>query len=697
MVAVVTVYAANFNGPVGIVLNDTGTLAFITNFRNHTVSRCTVNPTTGEFSGCQTTGSGFSRPEGMVLNDAGTLAFVTNFRNNTVSRCAVNTNGEFSGCQTTGPRFSNPIGIVLNNTEALAFVTNIGNSTVSRCTVNPTTGEFSDCQTTGLGFDGPIGIVLNKTGTLAFVANLGNNTVSRCTVNPTGEFSGCQTTGSGFSNPQGIALNNTGTLAFVTNFVINTISRCMVNPTTGEFSGCRTTGSGFTLPAGIVLNNTGTLAFVTDLGNNTVSRCQVSEAGDFSECVDATKPFFDYRFVVNGRLQDFVNLRLGATGELVIKHVGTVNARALTLIIPPEEATWFPAGGSCPRQNASPLNKGATCTLPYSIPSSINAQEPFMLTAKEGEAIRTILAVHVTTLSVTENNMPKEAVTFYRGQTGNLLLSTVNQVSDFSLNFSPVVLAQYFSGSCESATTLAPGAICRLHYEIRDLGNNVSGRLEVRSGGQTVYTLPVSLLSQRALTVSNTPLIRYNAATLRLTNQTDTPMTDLLFIPSLTGIARINERSADSCGQRLEPGQHCTLTYLANVDADVTSANLRVFGTGITPIAIPLAINPVPEHRLKIENRAGYILRVYYPRLNSEGKVVEGATGDVTVTSKKTIHVVTFNDLTDLPEGITPLTRIRLKPVGAAYSRYLHLPVRNERTIRCSRATVNAHCYYKYA
>ena len=129
---------------------------------------------------------------------------------------------------------------------------------------------------------------------------------------------------------------------------------------------------------------------------------------------------------------------------------------------------------------------------------------------------------------------------------------------------------------------------------------------------------------------------------------------------------------------------------------DVTSANLRVFGTGITSIRIPLTINPVPEYRLTVENRAGYILRVYYPRLNSEDKVVEGATGDFTAPSNKTINVVTFNDLTDLPEGITPLTKIRLKPVGAAYSRYLHLPVHNETTIRCSRATVNAHCYYKH-
>ena len=506
----------------------------------------------------------------------------------------------------------------------------------------------------------PEGIVLNNTGTLAFVTNFGDDTVSRCTVNTTtGEFSGCQTTGSGFANPEGIVLNSTGTLIFVTNFLGNTVSRCTVNTTTGEFSDCQTTRSEFSNPAGIVLNNTETLAFVTNLGNNTVSRCQVSVAGDFFECVNATKPP-DYRFVVNDRLQDFVNLRPGTTGELVIKHVGTINARALTLIIPPEEAAWFPAGGSCPRQSAGPLDKDLTCTLPYSIPS--NVEKSFMLTAKEGEAIRTVLEVYVTTLSMTENNMPKEAVTFYRRQVGDLLLSTVNRVRDFSLNFSPITLAQYFSGSCESTTTLAPGTTCRMHYEISDLGNDVSGRIEVRSGGETVYALPISLLSQRAMTILNTPLTRYNAATLRLTNQTDTPITDLLFIPSLTGIARINERSADSCGQRLEPGQHCTLSYLANVDADVISANLRVFGTGITSIMIPLTINPVPEHRLTVENRAGYILRVYYPRLNSEGKVVEGATGDVTVTSKKTIHVVTFNDLTDLPEGITPLNEDTTQP-----------------------------------
>ena len=362
----------------------------------------------------------------------------------------------------------------------LALVVNFGNNIVRRCAVNTTTGEFSNCQSTGSGFDGPRGIVLNDTGNLAFVTNFRSGTVRRCTVNTnTGGFSGCRTIGTGFVGPQGIFLNNTGTLIFVVNFGNNTVSRCTVNTTTGEFSGCRTAGSGFAGPRGIVLNNAGTLAFVTSERSNTVIRCQVSAAGDFSECVDATKPFFDYRFVVNGRLQDFVNLRPGATGELVIKNVGTINAHALTLAIPPEEAAWFPAGGSCPRQSAGQLNMDSTCTLSYSIPSSISEQEPFVLTAKEGEAISTVLEVHITTLSVTENNMPKEAATFYRGQVGDLLLSTVNRVRDFSLHFSPTALAQYFSGSCESATTLAPGATCRLHYKIRDLGNNISGRLEV--------------------------------------------------------------------------------------------------------------------------------------------------------------------------------------------------------------------------
>ena len=58
----------------------------------------------------------------------------------------------------------------------------------------------------------------------------------------------------------------------------------------------------------------------------------------------------------------------------------------------------------------------------------------------------------------------------------------------------------------------------------------------------------------------------------------------------------------------------------------------------------------------------------------------------------KTIKVATFNDPDNLPDSIVSVKDIKLDIVASAINRYL--PACDGGQIRCTRATVNAGCYY---
>ena len=94
---------AGFVGPYGIVFNASGSRAYITNYDNNTVSRCTVQ-NNGAFTGCvqdngrASGGAGFDGPGISVFNASGSRAYIPNVNNNTVSRCTVRNNGAFTGC-----------------------------------------------------------------------------------------------------------------------------------------------------------------------------------------------------------------------------------------------------------------------------------------------------------------------------------------------------------------------------------------------------------------------------------------------------------------------------------------------------------------------------------------------------------------------------------------------------------------------
>jgi len=159
----------SFSYPLGIAFNQTQTIAYVTNngviSGANAVSMCPI--TAGTFGDCVdsgNTGISFSNPQGIVLNSSGTIAYVTNTSStSTVSICPIQKDGAFGKCVDSGNTFDYPIWIALNTDGTKAYVTNNTGSTVLMCPINDN-GTFGTCQNAGNSgipqFSGPEGITL---------------------------------------------------------------------------------------------------------------------------------------------------------------------------------------------------------------------------------------------------------------------------------------------------------------------------------------------------------------------------------------------------------------------------------------------------------------------------------------------------------------------------------------------------------
>ena len=218
-----TLSPAYFKAPWSLTFNATGSMAYVANgFSSpafNTISTCSINTSNGEFISCNDfSDPSFNVPAGVILNKTGTRAYITNTgvigNGTTVSLCPVNTlSGSLSTCQEmTDPTFHGPSGITFNNNETLAYVTNYQvqlGTTISRCPIKKVNGQFKPCTTlTSPSFSGPIGIKLNKAGTLAYITENKTNRVTVCSIVSGGSFGTCtdSTAATPLFSPIGITL-----------------------------------------------------------------------------------------------------------------------------------------------------------------------------------------------------------------------------------------------------------------------------------------------------------------------------------------------------------------------------------------------------------------------------------------------------------------------------------------------------------
>ena len=259
-----------FDAPRFIVLNSAGTIAYVTEGLVDAVfsvdlsngARTIVSTFSDDGDNTNDVGAGpaFDAPRGIVLNSTGTIAYVAD-RGVTAVFAVDLSNGARTivSDDDTDTDFVLPTGIVLNSTGTTAYVTDQGlDAVVSVDLSNGNRTIISDDETdTATDFDQPYGIVLNPTGTIAYVTDWGVDAVFSVDLsNGARTIVSNSTTGVGtaFFDPLGIVLNPTGTIAYVATLNDDTVfavdlsngNRTIVSkPGTG-------TGTDFKAPEGIV-------------------------------------------------------------------------------------------------------------------------------------------------------------------------------------------------------------------------------------------------------------------------------------------------------------------------------------------------------------------------------------------------------------------------------------------------------------
>jgi 6-phosphogluconolactonase (cycloisomerase 2 family) len=206
----------------GITFNNDGDIAYVSDqtfLDSKGIHQCDFDSDNGLISDCTPSGLNFSRPNGVTLNAAGTIAYIPNSANNTISVCPVNAGtGALEPCTVfTDPNstISNPSNVTLDPAGKYAYIGNSNggqdNNAISVCPINSTTGALSACSGNKVidDFRSTKGIGFYASGTIAYIVNRETPYIARCTVTPsTGELSDCaKVTPTGtadFSLPEGL-------------------------------------------------------------------------------------------------------------------------------------------------------------------------------------------------------------------------------------------------------------------------------------------------------------------------------------------------------------------------------------------------------------------------------------------------------------------------------------------------------------
>ena len=725
--------ASFFTAPSDIVLNAAGDLALINNTEadKDIVTRCTVDRNEG-LSDCHSdvgslpsslSNSAFL---GLAFDPESEFVFATSdyrrTNNQTVWQCRLGTTNVLKNCRSAFDdylpdfieHFNGSDGIVIHPSGNFAYVVNrnfyieAGSESreyrISRCSVNavtdqPHAGRFSDCIDMTVPGPNPAGITLNSSGTLAFITNAcidraactsdeatRANTVTRCQVNTrTGALTDCEDAGgTEFNSPLRITLNKSGTCAFIASTGNNNIVRCVVD-VAGNFTNCQATGSGFQQPSAVVLNHNDTAAFITNFRNSTVSRCLVDSDGNFSACRNA----LHHVSVVDTENKPLTFLNLPDLEHVPAITINNTGVNLSNFHLDTESLQHATLGESC---SSGAFNSEEQCQLLLKQGAS-SANTGFTIKLFNGDDLLYTLPVGVsTTLSAKANDWPITSFHASQGEVGTLTFTTSSAIDEMSIHFDNPQLEKFFQGeeylNRSKTFSLQAGGSFTLTYFDAETGEDISGLITVNQGSTGIYHLPVSFSDAAILEVTNTVLPRYNTTEIMLRNLSDRPLTDLQFLAFNSDIKLVK----DNCHGRIDAGASCSLSYFAGVDQSVALDFFRVTATGILPVSVPLFIGKVPEARVIVHNRGGYVMRVYYPELKTDGSIGVGKTGSFTNPMDKTIKVAVFNDPDNLPDSVVSVKNIKLDIVASVINRYL--PACDGGEIRCTRATVNANCYY---
>ena len=137
------------------VLRDT---LYITNANGDTVTKCDIDPASGNLSNCGLTGALFNRPYSIAFY-MGLYAYIANEFSSDVTQCTISLDGSLVDCFKSGSPSGTQVNyLVVTANYILVAAFNAGQ--VLRCQITPATGLLTNCIAVGSGFNGPMGITV---------------------------------------------------------------------------------------------------------------------------------------------------------------------------------------------------------------------------------------------------------------------------------------------------------------------------------------------------------------------------------------------------------------------------------------------------------------------------------------------------------------------------------------------------------
>lgn len=264
--------------------------AYITNFNDSTVTKCTVDSDTDNLTSCQDSGAkDITSPTGIAINTSGSRIYIGNRTpDKSPTICEINPeNNSLTNCvEDSISKITYVVGIALGSSDSYAILlTQPGE--VYTCQVRAKNGGLYNCINNGVsGFSAATSMVLNTSKTKLYIGSLGGAPypqITNCDVDTAGVVSGCNAQRVD-SKVSGLALNPEGNIIYAGDLASMYASSCNISGNQIDLNSCTGVapiedGNAF----GVTLSSSSSIGYVLDFAKNVISKCPLNPDGKFDD------------------------------------------------------------------------------------------------------------------------------------------------------------------------------------------------------------------------------------------------------------------------------------------------------------------------------------------------------------------------------------------------------------------------------